>query len=104
MRGVRASTSDDFARGGVSTKSAWEGARRRDEGRIVVIADAGDASDARAREKAREFGEGTFEASFPMEGATTDAAKAMHAGGGPVCSPVVADREVCRDFLKVRLF
>ena len=69
----------------------------------MVIADAGDASDARAREKAREFGEGTFEASFPMEGAKTDAAKAMHAGGGPVCSPV-ADREVCRDFLKVRLF
>ena len=70
----------------------------------MVIADAGDAGDARAREKAREFGEGTFEASFPMEGAKTDAAKAMRAGGGPVCSPVVADREVCRDFLKVRLF
>ncbi len=70
----------------------------------MVIADAGDASDARAREKAREFGEGTFEASFLMEGAKTDAVKAMHAGGGPVCSPVVADREVCRDFLKVRLF
>ena len=73
MRGVRASTSDDFARGGVSTKSTWNGARRRDEGRIVVIADAGDASDAIALEIARKIAKITGVVSFMREGAWTAA-------------------------------